>query len=98
MTRHLSARARLTVVYTSLFAVCGGVLVVVTYFLLAHNLGSSGPKTSTDAQTAIQRCMQQASAKGVPDDTAKAKCTTTYANGVKAGASAQRGTALDQLL
>ena len=55
MNMHPSARARLTLLYTALVAASGGVLVTVTYFLVAHNLNS------TNAATADQRAYFAAS-------------------------------------
>ena len=50
MSIHLSARARLTLVYTSLFAVGGAALVLTTYLLVAHSLEGTAtvgtPKSS----------------------------------------------------
>jgi len=99
MTRHLSARSRLTLLYTSLFAACGGVLVLVTYLLLSHNLTNTTTSTSSqDVQKLIQQCVHDSLAKGADGGDAKAKCAALYANGVKAGATAQRSTTLDHLL
>jgi signal transduction histidine kinase len=98
MTRHLSARSRLTLLYTSLFAACGAVLVLVTYLLVSHNLKYTTPRTSQSVEKLIQQCVDDQVAKGGAADTAKQKCSILYANGVKAGASTQRSTTLDHLL
>jgi signal transduction histidine kinase len=98
MTRHLSARSRLTLLYTSLFAACGAVLVLATYLLVSHNLKSTASTTSQDAQAAIQKCVGRLSASGAPGGDAKTKCASLYANGVKAGAAAQRSSTLQHLL
>jgi signal transduction histidine kinase len=97
VTRHLSARSRLTLLYTSLFALCGGVLVLVTYVLLADNLRKTTP-TSQPKETLIQQCASAMTAKGVDGGTAKQKCAAIYHKGVTAGADAQRTAALDHLL
>lgn len=98
MTRHLSARSRLTLLYTSLFAACGAVLVLVTYLLVSHNLKYSTKPTQQSVEKVIQQCVDAQVAKGGSASDAKKKCSILYANGVKAGASAQRSTTLEHLL
>ena len=102
MTRHLSARTRLTVLYTSLFAAGGIVLVTVTYLLLANNLRKTtpAPAASPDPQL-VALCNgsslpPKASSSELRD--LKAKCASLYANAVKAGAHAQGQTSLHNLL
>ena len=100
MRRHLSARSRLTLLYTSLFALGGGALVLITYLLVAHALHTTtAPKIPAAVQQAIDECVAAAQAAG-SDSAAKAmiKCTAIYANGVQAGAAAQRSTTLPHLL
>ncbi len=100
MSRHISARSRLTLLYTSLFALGGAALVVVTYLLVAHALRTTTtPKVPASVQQAIDECVAAAQAAG-SDSSVKAtdKCAAVYANGVQAGASAQRGTTLAHLL
>lgn len=95
--RTLSARSRLTVLYTSLFALGGGALVAITYVLVAHSLHSATTTSITpEVQRAVARCVQAVQARGRPG--AMAKCTTLYANAVQAGATAQRGATLSHLL
>ncbi|HEU0238660.1 MAG TPA: ATP-binding protein [Micromonosporaceae bacterium] len=100
MTRFLSARTRLTLLYTSLFAAGGGALVSVTYLLVAHAL--RGTTTTTPPQQlseAIATCV--AAAQGAGSDSvasAERKCSEVYASGVQAGVSAQRTTTLNHLL
>ncbi|HEU5265238.1 MAG TPA: HAMP domain-containing sensor histidine kinase [Jatrophihabitans sp.] len=99
MRLRLSARSRLTILYTSLVAGCGGVLVAVTYALLAQNLINTKPTGSTQGvEKAIEQCVRGFTAKGVAVPDAKEKCAALYANGVQAGASAQRSSTLDHLL
>jgi len=98
--RHLSARSRLTLLYTSLFALGGATLILVTYLLVAHTLnGTTTPKIPASVQQAINECVAAAQAAG-SDSATKAtdKCAAIYANGVQAGASAQRSTTLTHLL
>ena len=59
---HLSARSRLTLFYTSLFAVGGAALVAVTYLLVAHSLAQhDGPddprrRPTRRSRAASRRC------------------------------------------
>ena len=96
MRRHLSARSRLTLLYTSLFTLGGAALVLITYLLVAHTLH---PMTATrlprGLQQALGRCLQAVQTDGAD---AMQKCAALYANGVQAGASAQRATTLTHLL
>ena len=99
MRSHLSARSRLTLLYTSLFALGGAALVVITYLLVAHTLHSTTPTTTPPAiQPALERCLRAASQHGGVRSDVMQKCATVYANGVQAGAAAQRSTTLTHLL
>jgi signal transduction histidine kinase len=99
VTRHLSARSRLTLLYTSLFAVCGGVLVAVTYVLVSHNLPNTKTSTNpTSIDKLIQQCVRDQTAKGADGSDAKIKCSSLVSSGAKAGASAQRNATLNHLL
>ena len=96
MRSGLSARSRLTLLYTSLFALGGAALVLITYLLVARTLHST-TKTSIPprVQQALEQCLQaaQSGRAGVMH-----KCAAVYASGVQAGASAQRSTTLTHLL
>ena len=112
MRRQASARSRLTLLYTSLFALGGAVLVLITNLLVAHSLhGAATTSIPQPSQQAIARCVKAAQAAGgstagfqrsqiPPGSTAGAmiKCAALYANGVQAGVSAQRSTTLNHLL
>ncbi len=99
MKRYLSARSRLTVLYTSLFALGGGALVLITYLLVAHNLhNTQSTVTSPASHLGIEQCIKAAQGNGSPPAGAKSKCAALYAKGVQAGASAQRSTTLAHLL
>jgi signal transduction histidine kinase len=96
--RHLSARSRLTVLYTLLFTAGGAALVLVTYVLVANTLNSKPPPTlPPDVQGAIAKCLQAARDFGGGPQ-AMDRCGQLYANGVQAGAAAQRGATLGHLL
>ena len=100
MRRHLSARSRLTLLYTSLFALGGAALVLVTYLLVAHALPISTPDRPPLAVAKdMDRCMRTAELKGGSSAAnAKEKCAALYARGIQAGASSQRKTTLAHLL
>jgi signal transduction histidine kinase len=97
---HLSARSRLTLLYTSLFALGGAALVLITYLLVAHTLHTTTTNpTSPAVQRAVKECIRAAVASGTSPGDAKARCAAKlYANGVQAGATAQRATTLTHLL
>jgi signal transduction histidine kinase len=97
---HLSARSRLTLLYTSLFAVGGAGLVLITYLLVAHSLHITIPTRIPPAmQQALDQCVKAAQTGGASPADAKSGCAAKlYANGVQAGASAQRSTTLTHLL
>jgi signal transduction histidine kinase len=93
----LSARSRLTLLYTSLFAVGGAALVLITYVLVAHSLQSRTPTGIPKlVEAQLGKCVTAAQTGG--GRAALEKCGELYANGVQAGASAQRSTTLTQLL
>jgi signal transduction histidine kinase len=94
--RQLSARSRLTLLYTALFTLGGAALVLITYVLVANTLHPTTPTTiPRGAQQALERCLQaaQSGRAGV-----MRKCAEVYVNGVQAGVSAQRATTLTHLL
>jgi signal transduction histidine kinase len=94
--RHLSARSRLTLLYASLFTLGGAALVLTTYLLVAHTLHpTTAPSIPPRVQRALEQCLQAARTgrAGVMQ-----KCAALYANGVEAGAAAQRSTTLSHLL
>jgi len=99
VSRPLSARSRLTLVYTSLFAVGGAAVVLITYLLVAHTLNRATQTTiPTAIRPTLERCLQAASHRGGVSSSVLQKCGDVYANGVRAGAAAQRSTTLTHLL
>jgi signal transduction histidine kinase len=100
MNLHLSARARLTSLYTGLVAASGGILVTVTYFLVAHNLNSSqsGTAKAVPSDSAMQKCIANGQLKNPTDLNLKSECLAFFNQGAAAGAQAQRDTTLTHLL
>jgi signal transduction histidine kinase len=97
--RHLSARSRLTLLYTSLFTLGGAALIAITIVLVAHTLHDTSTATNPkDVQTKVQACITSAAKHGATSTEALAKCNSLYARGVQAGAAAQRSTTLTHLL
>jgi signal transduction histidine kinase len=95
--RHLSARSRLTLLYSSLFTLGGAALVLITYLLVAHSLHSTTATTVPPAiLPAIGKCVVAAKTQG--GARALDQCAAVYDHGVAAGAAAQRGTTLAHLL
>ena len=96
MRTFLSARSRLTLLYASLFALGGAALVLITYLLVANTLHSTPtPRIPREVQDALARCLNAARTGGAD---VMQKCAAVYANGVQAGAAAQRSTTLTHLL
>jgi signal transduction histidine kinase len=96
---HLSARSRLTLLYISLFALGGAALAGITYLLVAHSLHTTTtPTIPATIRPALARCLAAASRGGGVDSDVMKKCGAVYANGVQAGAAAQRSTTLAHLL
>jgi signal transduction histidine kinase len=97
---HLSARARLTLLYTALVAASGGVLVTVTYFLVAHNLNSTQSATdkTVPSESDMVKCLANGQLKNPTDPNLKSECLAFFQQGAAAGAHAQRGTTLTHLL
>ncbi len=82
--------------YTSLFALGGAALVLITYVLVADTLHTTTKtRIPPEVQQSLERCLEaaQKGASGVMQ-----KCAAVYANGVRAGAAAQRSTTLTHLL
>jgi signal transduction histidine kinase len=97
--RYLSARSRLTLLYTSLFTLGGAALVSVTYLLVVHTLhGTTATGIPPASQQAIAQCIKAAQTAGSLASRVVIKCAAVYANGVQAGAAAQRSTTLTHLL
>src|SRR5205085_5001982 len=81
--QHVSARSRLTLLYTSLFAVGGAAVVSITYLLVAHTLDSTTPRTTPPSiQPALERCLRAASRHGGISADVMRKCADVYASGV----------------
>jgi signal transduction histidine kinase len=99
VTSHLSARSRLTLLYTSLFTLGGAALVLITYVLVAHTLDSTTTSTTPkEVQVKVEQCLASVARRGATSAQASQKCSALYTNGVQAGASAQRSTTLTHLL
>jgi signal transduction histidine kinase len=100
VTSRLSARARLTLLYTSLFVLGGAALALITYVLVANTLHSAaGLTTPPKVQQAVEQCFRVLESRGpAAPASATQKCAALYTHGVQAGASAQRATTLAHLL
>jgi signal transduction histidine kinase len=94
----LTIRARLTLLYTALFAACGAVVVAITYTLVAASLrGTSVDQRVTVPNDFVKAC-KQATESGTIDPDLKAKCDSAFQQGVTIGAKTQRDLTLDHLL
>jgi signal transduction histidine kinase len=93
-----TVRARLTVLYTGLFAVCGVIVIAVSYTLVA-GLGTPGPGQQNSSRGSVPagiaaRCKPEHPA-GHPDKTLIAQCISALQ---QQGAQAQRDLTLSHLL
>jgi signal transduction histidine kinase len=91
----LTVRARLTLLYTGLFAVCGAIVVAVSYVLVAH-VGTPaqkppGPSPGGVSAAFVKQCQ---SASRAHDQNVLAKCDAYF----RQGAKAQRDLTLSHLL
>jgi signal transduction histidine kinase len=113
MTRpRLTIRVRLTLLYTGLFAVCGAIVVAITYALVWTSLPEINDTTPVGTETAAS-----AAGSGAPDTPAEFlnrclqtfphidvapgvqyKCEAAFRAGVIAGANGQREVTLAHLL
>jgi signal transduction histidine kinase len=96
----LTVRARLTLLYTGLFAVCGAIVVAVSYALVAQ-LGTSGrdrQPSASDLARFVARCRSLAH----PDQPMLAKCNAALqslqAGLLQQGAQHQRDLTFSHLL
>ena len=93
----LPIRARLTLLYTALFALCGAIVVAVSYALTAH-LGASAQESAASTQhptdSLIQECQSQEPGAAT-DKLFLTKCITVLE---QRGASQQRSDTLSHLL
>lgn len=107
----LTVRVRLTLLYTGLFTLCGAIVVVVTYLLVAQAplsvAGPDGALAGGDPRVVLGRCQQATSAGDAATATAtatatdpglSAKCASLAEGGVLNGAVSQRAATLDHLL
>jgi signal transduction histidine kinase len=88
----LTVRARLTLLYTGMFAACGAIVVAVSYILVAQ-LEPQGPAQSAPARFLARCHSEQLSTH--PDDRILAKCNTYFQ---LEGARHQRDITLSHLL
>ncbi|GAA4593511.1 ATP-binding protein [Planotetraspora phitsanulokensis] len=98
MTRpRLTIRVRLTLLYTGLFAVCGAIVVAITYLLVAGLSEIQGATRQTDnAEQFLTYCRQALRVNA--DSDLRLKCDLTFLEGVVAGAAGQREETLSHLL
>ena len=92
----MSARVRLTIVYTALYLVAGAVLVAIVYGLVASSLTNARTVKVPDKQLLAQCTAAFKSQTASPDFQTKCKAALNAAAGI--GASAQRDRTLRHLL
>ncbi|MEY9951519.1 sensor histidine kinase [Leifsonia sp. EB34] len=93
----LTARVRLALLFSGLFAVAGFVLVGLTYLLVASNVKATDISTPADSQRFLKTCAGLG-ANGAPvDPTLKMKCGSLLSHSTAAAAAAQRAEMLQTL-
>jgi signal transduction histidine kinase len=96
----LTVRARLTLLYTGLFAMCGSIVVAVSYTQVARlpaqgqGQGKGGPPSPSDLAGFAARC-RSAELSPRPDPRILAKCAAYFQ---QQGAQSQRSLTLSHLL
>ena len=94
----LTVRARLTLLYTVLFALCGAVVVWISYFLVAQSavpLAASLPESAPQAADSFAAMCQAQKLGSQPDKQLIAKCIASFQ---QQGAQAQFDLILSHLL
>jgi len=94
----LTARARLTLLYTGMFTLCGAILVAVSYLLVA-----SLPEAVTDSSTIVMENPSEflaicRHAINTDNPELRFKCDKAFQEGMVAGAHGQREATLAHLL
>jgi signal transduction histidine kinase len=94
----LTVRARLTLLYTGLFAVCGAIVVAVSYILVARlraqGLGNGQQPSASDLARFAARCRSE-ELSAHPDPRVLVKCAAYFQ---QQGAQGQRDFTLSHLL
>jgi signal transduction histidine kinase len=92
----MTARMRLTALYTGLFLAAGSLLVAIVYSLVRADLPKTVIVKGIPDPKFLQACRQ--GQQKVPDPVFITKCKAAFAAGTKAGASVQRTQTLHDLL
>lgn len=93
----MTARMKLALLFSGLFAVAGFVLVALTYVLVASNVKSTDISTPADSKSFLKTCAELG-ANGAPvDPTLKMKCGSLLSHSTAAAAAAQRADMLQTL-
>lgn len=93
----MTARMKLALLFSGLFALAGFVLIGLTYLLVAANVKTTDISTPADSQQFLKTCAGLG-ADGAPvDPTLKMKCGTLLSHSTAAAAAAQRAEMLQTL-
>ncbi|NUS54065.1 MAG: HAMP domain-containing histidine kinase [Streptomycetaceae bacterium] len=94
----LTIRARLTLLYTGLFAVCGSIVVAITYVLVAAAPIADANSVHVDNAASFLEVCRSTLGENIPDPRTLQKCQAAFAEGVIEGRQDQRDTTLSNLL
>jgi signal transduction histidine kinase len=93
-----TARGRLALLFSALFAACGAVLIAVTYLLVAANLKPADVSTPANDQRFLKTCANLGVNGVPPDANLKQKCAAALSQSATSAAAAQRNEVLSNLL
>jgi signal transduction histidine kinase len=94
----LTIRARLTLLYTGLFALCGSVVIVITYFLVAAVPVADANSIHVDNAAGFLELCRSTIGENIADPRTMRKCQAAFDEGVIMGQTGQRATTLSNLL
>ncbi|WP_027345675.1 sensor histidine kinase [Hamadaea tsunoensis] len=94
----LTIRARLMLLYTGLFAVCGSIVIVITYLLVAAVPIADADSIHVDNAASFLEVCRATLGENIPDPRTLQKCQVAFTEGVVMGRQDQRETTLSSLL
>jgi signal transduction histidine kinase len=94
----LTVRARLTLLYTALFAACGSVVITITYLLVAAVPMADANSIHVDNAAAFLELCRPTIGENIPDPQTARKCQAAFTEGVIMGQKGQRTNTLSNLL
>jgi len=94
----LTIRARLTLLYTGLFALCGAIVIAITYLLVAAVPMADANSIHVNNAAAFLEVCRPTVGENIPDPAVARKCRAAFNEGVIMGQQGQRSNTLSNLL